>query len=243
MSCPGQFLAMMAQCKVKADYGLKIDGQDFTIRDLIEYEKVTCKANTELTFKLIGLSHYLESNARWKDQHGGDWDIERLIAEELKQPIIGATCGGTHRMMGFTYAVRKREDRGEPLTGQWKRAKTYLDDYHAYTFKLQNDDGSFSTNWFEGRGDSGGIDRRLQTTGHILEWFSYSLPREQLTDPRVIHSVNYLTNLMWQHRTHDWEIGPKGHAIHALAIYDERMFGGKPGQRASQLAALNTQHR
>lgn len=234
---PGQFLAMMAQCKVKPDYGMKADGHDFTIRDLIEYEKVTCKPNSELTFKLIGLSHYLDTDATWKDEHGSDWDIERLIYEELKQPIVGGTCGGTHRMMGFNYAVKKRESRGEPMTGQWLRARKYLDDYFAYTFKLQNEDGSFSTRWFEGPGDVGTIDRRVQTTGHILEWLVASLPAEQLTDPRVVHAVNYLADLLLENRGHRWEIGPQGHAIHALCVYDERVFGGKPGQRAVQLAA------
>ena len=28
---------------------------------------------------------------------------------------VDAACGGTHRMMGFSYAVRKREQRGEPI--------------------------------------------------------------------------------------------------------------------------------
>jgi hypothetical protein len=42
---------------------------------------------------------------------------------------------------------------------------------------------------------------------------------------------------MWRYRGHEWEIGPKGHAIHALALYDERLFGGQPGQRSEQLLA------
>ena len=51
-------------------------------------------------------------------------------------------------MTGFSYAVRKREQRGEPIEGQWLRAKKFVDDFHEYTFKLQNPDGSFSTEWF-----------------------------------------------------------------------------------------------
>jgi hypothetical protein len=33
-----------------------------------------------------------------------------------------------------------------------------------------------------------------------------------------------------------WEIGPLGHALHALALYDERVFDGHPGKRADELA-------
>jgi hypothetical protein len=52
----------------------------------------------------------------------------------------------------------------------------------------------------------------------------------------VVKAVAFLTDLLWEHRGRTWGIGPKGHAIHALAIYDERVFGGQPGQRAAQLA-------
>ena len=53
--------------------------------------------------------------------------------------------------------------------------------------------------------------------------------------PRVTRAVDYLTELMLQNRDHDWEIGPRGHALHALALYDERVFGSKPGDRAAVL--------
>jgi hypothetical protein len=112
-----------------------------------------------------------------------------------------------------------------------------LDKYHGHTFKLQNADGSFSTEWFAGRGDQPDLDRRLNTTGHTLEWMVYSLPKDRLTDERLIRAVEYTTDLMWRYRGHEWEIGPKGHAIRALALYDERVLGGQPGRRAEQLAS------
>lgn len=232
----GQFLAMMAQSRVKTTYPMRVDGQDFTIADLIEHEKLTCQSGTELTFKLIGLAHYLDSTATWKNESGDNWSIPRLIKEELAQSVVNGACGGTHRMMGFTYAVRKREKENKPVDGQWQRAKKYLDDYFDYTFYLQNEDGSFSTDFFRGRNGYGDINRRIETTGHILEWFVASLSDEQLRDPRVIKSVTYLTKLMLDNKNYEWEIGPKGHALHGLAIYSERVFRDKPGQRAAVLA-------
>jgi hypothetical protein len=235
----GQFLAMLAQSRVPRDFSMRVEGRQFTVQDLIEYEKRTCRPGTELTFKLIGLAHYLDTDETWTSAWGERWDIPRLIREELAQPIIGAACGGTHRMMGFSYAVRRRQKSGRPMTGQWLRAYKYVNDYHEYTFKLQNPDGSFSTNWFAGPGEFGTAERKLETTGHILEWLVYSLPEEQLTDPRVVKAVTFLTDLMGQALDYEWEIGPKGHALHALAIYDERLFGGQPGKRRVELA----QHR
>lgn len=236
----GQFLAMLALSRVPIDYALRIDGKDLTIADLVKYEMATCKPRSELSFKLIGLSHYLKSDVTWTSQGDEKWSISRLIQDEITQPIKGACCGGTHRLMGLSTAVRTRQRRNEPMSGQWLRAQNFARNYQNYAFKLQNRDGSFSTDWFKRRADSGDMDRKLQTTGHILEWLVYSLPEEQLGSARVVRSVNFLANLMITQRRHEWEIGPRGHALRALALYNERRFGDKPGQRRMILTGHTT---
>lgn len=222
----GQFLAILAQSYLQRDYPLYVGGQQFTLEDLIEAEKKDCEAGTELTFKLISLMHYLPSDAKWTNFQGQDWSLDRLVREEIVQPIRGAACGGTHRLMGLSYAVRKREQRGEPITGIYLEAQKYIDEYHKYTWSLQNPDGSFSTAWFvknEARND---IDRRMQTTGHTLEWLAFSLSDEELRDPRMAKAVKYVTDLLLNEKVSEWEIGHLGHALHALQIYNERVFGG-----------------
>lgn len=231
----GQFLAMLAQSRVKLDYALRVDGQEFTIKDLVRYEMFTCKPRTELTFKLISLAHYLPPEQKWKSFDGDLWSIPRLISEEIDQPVIGSACGGTHRLMGLSYSVYKREKHGQPVDGEWARARKYVKDYQDYTFRLQNPEGSFSTNWFEARGAIGSQSRFLETTGHILEWMVFSLPESQLNDARIVRAVDFVATTMMAH-PYKWEIGPCGHALHALAIYDERLFGGRPGEREEQLA-------
>ncbi|PQO43334.1 hypothetical protein C5Y97_00015 [Blastopirellula marina] len=232
----GQFLAMLAQSYVAPTYEIRVDDQTFDVEDLIEFEKETCRPASELTFKLISLAYYLPVDAEWKSDDGQNWNIERLIAEELRQPVIGAACGGTHRLMGFSYAIRKRELSGLPFDGHWARAKTFIDDYHAYTFRLQNPDGSFSTEWFEGRAAKPDLQRRLQTTGHIAEWLSYSLSDEELTSPKMEKAIDYLATILEQNPRMDWSIGPLGHGLHALAIYDQRVFDTPPGHRSAEVA-------
>lgn len=221
----GQFLAILAQSHVKSDYPMIVGGKSFTIADLIEHEKQDCEAGEELTFKLISLMHYLDSDETWRSRDGQQWSIQRLIHEELKQPIVrNAACGGTHRLMGFSYAVNKRMQRGKPIVGEFLRAQTFITDYHRYTFTLQNADGSFSTQWFARREASPDIDRRLKTTGHILEWLSFSLCDGDLRNPRMIKAVDYLATILASQPSRAWEIGPLGHGLHALAIYDRRIF-------------------
>ncbi|MCC9631944.1 hypothetical protein LOC68_26410 [Blastopirellula sp. JC732] len=232
----GQFLAMLAQSYVTPSYEIRVNNQAYHISDLIEFEKETCRPATELTFKLISLAYYLPVDAEWKSDDGQTWTIERLISEELKQPVIGAACGGTHRLMGLSYAVRKRELSGLPMDGHWGRAQTFLDDYYKYTFRLQNPDGSFSTEWFEGRDAKPDLQRRLQTTGHIAEWLAYSLNDDELSSPQMTKAIDYLATILERNPRMDWSIGPLGHGLHALAIYDQRVFDTPPGHRSAEVA-------
>ncbi len=234
----GQLLAILAQCHVPADYPISVQGRSFTVRDLVRSEMETCQTNTELTFKLISLAHYLHTDDTWQDEQGGEWSIPRLIQEEIRQPILKvAACGGTHRLMGLIYAVQKRIQHGRPIEGQFKRALTYTQDYQKYAFALQNPDGSFSTKWFERPENKPDVDRKLKTSGHIIEWLSYSLPDEQLTDPRMIRAVNFLSGILVREPGRAWEIGPKGHALHALRIYDRRLFKPYDARSADSEAA------
>jgi len=69
------------------------------------------------------------------------------------------------------------------------------------------------------------VKKRLYTTGHIVEWLSFSLPQERLNDPRLQRGVDYLLKLMLTAPALDLEIGPKGHALHALRIFERRVYG------------------
>jgi hypothetical protein len=240
----GQFLAILAQSRVPANYPLQVGRKRYTLEDLIDYEMRTCQAKTELTFKLIALSHYLVNDATWVNDKGEPWSIERLVEEELAQPIIGSACGGTHRLMGLSFALKQRRAAGLPIDGQYARAEIFLKDFIDYAWTLQNPDGSFSTEWFEGRGNKQDMQRKLQTTGHIVEWLVYTLPDEELQSPRLLRSIEFLTYCLVEQRQTDWKIGPRSHALHALAMYQERIFGVTMGTRRNlAISASRNQRR
>lgn len=238
----GQFLAMLSQCFVAPDYEIHVDGKAFTVQDLIEFEMETCYPKTELTFKLIALCYYLPIDATWKARDGRAWNLELLLQEELAQNVVGAACGGTHRLAGIGFAVKKRKASGLPMDGVWAKAEEYMERYQKYTFSLQNRDGSFSTSWFEQRGMDPSIERRLQTTGHILEYILLTSDDEIVANPRILRAVDYLARLMESNPRQNWSIGPQGHALHALAIFDRKAFGTEPGHRnREQQLARNDQ--
>ncbi len=233
----GQFLMVCGLTGVPSSYPLHVNGNRYTVEDLIRSEQVNCRSGEELTFAFTGLIHYLDTDASWTSSDGQRWDFERLIAEELSQPVIGVACGGTHRLMILSHALRIRRAEGKPITGQWARAEQFLADFVQYAYTLQNRDGSWSTNWFAGRGDNGSIDRKIQTTGHIVEWLLTTLPDSQLQDPRLVRGVVYINSAMYRGRDHEWSIGPKGHAIRALRMFYERAYRSGPAWSSSMLSA------
>ena len=228
--------------RVKIDHEFRVDGKIFTVADLVEYEQQNVRQGTELTFPLIGLMHYAPSDEQWTNRWGQTWNIPQLVREEIRESVRGAACGGVHRLMALSYVVRKRLQRREPLDGEYLRAKQHVDDYLQLAYQLQNPDGSYSTNWFEGRGADPDIDQRLLTTGHTLEWMVYAVREDALQHREIVRAANYLAELMVQRPAEPWEIGPRSHALRTLALYDERVFGGAYGQRAGLFADVVEEH-
>ena len=222
-----QYLAILAQCRVAMNSPISIQSKSFTVADLVEEEKLSCKSQTELTFALIGLAHYLPNDAEWESRDGKSWSLEKLIAEEIEQPIRGAPCGGTHRLFGLAYGCQRRLRATGRLDGHYARADKFVRDYQNFALtKLQNPDGSFSTEWFKYPADrEDDIDRKVQTTGHILEWLVGSLDQHDLYQPRVVAAVEFLATALVRQPSREWKIGPMGHALHALTIYQERVWG------------------
>ena len=222
-----QYLAVLAQSRVAMNSPITIQSKAFTVADLVQEEKLACKSGTELTFALISLAHYLPTDAQWTARDGKEWSLEKLVAEEIEQPIRGAPCGGTHRLFGLAYGCQRRLRATGQLDGVYLRADKFVRDYQQFALtKLQNRDGSFSTEWFKYPADrEDDIDRKIQTTGHILEWLVASLDQEALFQPRVTAAVEFLSASLAREPSREWKIGPLGHALHALTIYQERAWG------------------
>ena len=58
----------------------------------------------------------------------------------------------------------------------------------------------------------------------------------------MIKSVSYLTNLLIENRNEKWGIGPLGHGLHALALYDERDLR-RPARHAGRRAGRSRKDR
>ncbi|HMP59516.1 MAG TPA: hypothetical protein PKD86_09205, partial [Gemmatales bacterium] len=134
-------------------------------------------------------------------------------------------CGGTHRLFGLSWAWHVHRQRGGARTGVWAQVADQTAHWKQTAKRLQNPDGSFSTNWFVGRSSESDRGLRLTTTGHTLEWLALALSDEELREPWVEESVRYLANLILDMRNEAVEGGTLYHAIHGLIIYYARVWG------------------
>ncbi|NIP87241.1 MAG: ADP-ribosylation factor-directed GTPase activating protein isoform b, partial [Planctomycetales bacterium] len=93
---------------------------------------------------------------------------------------------------------------------------------------FQQEDGTFSTEYFAGARTVPGLALRLDTTGHTLEFLALALEEDQLAEPWVVRAVVALCQLFQRLQDVDLDCGPLYHATHGLLEYRERRFGPWP---------------
>jgi hypothetical protein len=100
-----------------------------------------------------------------------------------------------------------------------------------------------STAWYEKPEDNGDIDRKIQTTGHMLEMLMTVTPDSDLQSPEMLRTVNFMATTLFTERGHEWQIGPKGHALRSLVMYYQRVYGNatpwRPGNGSRSAGTAN----
>lgn len=228
---PGELLAMLAQSSVPESYEIRIGNWRGKVADLVESEKLSCVAGGDLSQKLIGLSHYLALNATWKNARGDAWSFERMVREELQRTPPVDSIDATNHLSGLAHVLERRVRAGQPLDGQYERARKFLDEYQTFALSLQNSDGSWNPAFFAAKGAGRDVSGSLRATGRILEWLCVSLPPERLEDRQVVLAVTYIASILESYfapasvvYASPREIDGLMHALHALKLYDQRVF-------------------
>ncbi len=121
------------------------------------------------------------------------------------------------------------------MTGVWKEIPAKLAKYTELAHRYQNPDGSFSTESFKGPGHVPDVNRRINTTGHILEWLSLWLPQDELRSPWVQEAAGALTVLIFDGANQSLDGGSLYHAAHGLHLYHSRVWGSPTDARRKVL--------
>lgn len=241
---PGQFLALLTPSNLPLDFKFKAAGKDVTIADMLRDTMMNVNSQEEVTWVLWSLNHYLKTDATWVNKHGQAWSIEQLVQVESQANVANAACGGNHGLFALARARDKYLKGGEPLRGAWLQADIKVKRYAEIARSLQNRDGSFSANSYNGPEFSNDINTRLNTTGHTLEFLAASLPDGRLREPWVQAAVQVLSRDLVQHKNMPVDCGPLYHSLNSLIIYRDRLRPGVSPQvvlKAAQPEAANPQ--
>ena len=225
-----QWLAVISQAGLGLDHPIRVGDEQYTVGDLVNQAKYDVYEGKECSWTLIGLSGYLSLGASWTAGDGTDWSLERIIKMEADQELTVSACGGSHRLIGMTMALRRYQEAhgDDPLTGGWAAAEEKIAWAIETTQRFQQPSGAFSVNYFQRSADTPDLAARLGATGHTLEFLALAVDDETLRSPWVTRGVRHLCRLFQQTRQIDLECGALYHAAHGLALYRERRFGRRP---------------
>jgi hypothetical protein len=220
-----QFVAEMAQWNMPADQKFVVGGKDYTFMDFVRHSQMRARVTQrqELGWTILVLGQYLGTDIAWKNEAGEDLRFEDLLRYELNQPMDKAACGGTHRLFGLSWVLHMHQRKGGKLEGVWKDVADTTANYQKLARKLQNPDGSFSTDFFRGRAQAENMQLRINTSGHIFEWLALSLPDSELRAGWVEEAANAVAVMILQIGGDEMEGGTLYHAVHGLIIYPARV--------------------
>ncbi len=235
-----QFLSMLASCRLPLATEFRTENGTITMKDMLRHAQMNVTSRGEVTWTLWALATYLPSDARWVNNEGEDWSIEKLVELEVGKPVGGPTspCGGTHGLFALAQARNVYLRSGRPLTGVWFEADQKIRRYVQTTRILSNPDGSLSSSYFKAREVKPEFDKRVGSQGHLLEFLMMSVSQEELQAPWVRKAIELLCRELMDNRTEYVRCSPLYHSTNALTIYLERMAAASkmsaPAKEAEQ---------
>ncbi len=220
---PNQFLAISTMSELSVDFAFNTTvGGQVTIQDMINNAKADVNDREEITWTLWALSRYLPVDSEWISASGEPWSIERLVQIQTYANPVDAACGGTHGLFALSLARNSYLSTGRPLRGIWLEADQKIKRYIAKSKSLQNPDGTFSTEYFKGSGESSDFGKRIATSGHILEFLMVAAQDDQLQQEWMQKAIFAVANDLVENRKAAADCGPLYHALHALVLYRQR---------------------
>ena len=219
---PNQFLAFYAMAGLPLDHKFKAGKKTITISSMIRNAKAEVNTDEEITWTLWALSRYLPWNTEWVSNRGEQWSMETLVRVQMQSEPTKSACGGTHGLFALASSVNNYAKDQKQLRGTWLEASMRVRQYIEYARSMQNQDGSFSANYFEGPEYASDVNKRVSTTGHTLEFIMEGLPQKRLNEPWVRSAVSRIAKDLIDYKKQPLEPGGMYHAIDSLMIYRER---------------------
>lgn len=232
-----QFPALLCMAALPLDHKLVAKGGDITIADMVRNAQRTVNTSEEISWTLWFLTQYVNQDAEWTNQNGQRWSMQELVRLQVAADVNSGPCGGTHGLFALAFSRNAYLRQHGQLRGPYVNSEYKLRTHIELARNLQNADGSFSTNWFKGKGYTNDFKERIKTSGHMLEWLMMALPSSRLDEAWVRRGIQNVANDLLKNATAPAECGPMYHALHALVLYKERVAPKSTPAPSQELAA------
>ena len=190
---PSQLLATLALAYVPIDYPIRAGETTRTVADLVESEKLGCRAGRDVAEvdRLVALrqaSDLEEQPGRAvvdrADGHGG------VVAAAAGRSARNHDAAGADLCAGSPPRV-------ETTAGRFLRAgQTYVDEYQQHFLRTQYGDGSWSCRPAAGQASDRDFASQFLYSGQAAEWLALSLPAAKLEEPALVKSVEFLDGVL-----------------------------------------------
>ncbi|MEM1061043.1 MAG: hypothetical protein AAGJ97_01820, partial [Planctomycetota bacterium] len=225
---PNQFLAFMTMADLPDDYSVVIDRRRVPFNYFVRNAQASINDREETSWTLWMLANVLDTDSRWYNEKREVWDFPKMLRKEMSQPVTAKACGGNHGLFALVTARAARVRSGKPFYGVWRQTHQFIGQHFKLAEKLQNPDGSLSSNYYKGREQTDDPSKRVSTSGHTLEFLAAAATKEQLREPWLRKAAMSVADDLVRYQSEPLEVGGMYHALDALVIYRERTFVKRP---------------
>lgn len=228
---PNQWLAYLAMANVDKRHVIQTLGGKITVEQLVRHAKKTITEDSDATWALSALSHYLGGEEEWKNADGETWNLERLVGVQIQRPLSREPGQGTFALIALAKARQLRLLAGGKLAANvmagngwpepWKTADTLIQSHIELARRFQNEDGSLSSNYFRGKKTEVELNRFLNS-GYVLEFLANVVDNDDLSAPWLRRAVEATARRIVAGKDDPVTCGPYFHATAAIRLYLQR---------------------
>ena len=227
-SHPGELLSTLAECRIRLDHPIRLEGAQFTVNDIVRQTAYDFDGRSECEFHAVGLAYYLAHAGGFSNAAGQFVSFDDVMRRLIDTTFGDGTCQGTH--VCYAIAALLRLDRGQPFLSDQSREQgcAYLERVAASLMGSQHEDGAWRLDWPSGlrskspEGVGACWGEAVRVTGHHLEWMVLR-PQPPLETPRLHQAIAFLIARLRDQDEDEVRVSYTdwSHAVRALALWRE----------------------
>ncbi len=199
----GEFLASLAFAKIDRNYEMRVDGESFTVQDLVEWEKYSCSSYANLSLVAVGLAHYSQNpDETWTNQFGEEWSLRKLLEVESRRKVDWNTTDSTDKLLAFTYLLARLKQssnaKSPELDSLLQRTETFLLLMKKRVWDAYTETSISNSLFFNSETKLTTPYMKLYVNGRLLRWLMIVSSKEELQAPKMKYATAELCALVDQ---------------------------------------------